>query len=126
MFHVGGDALEELDMEDLDMETLVQPSTMGTLGTGGGTDHDDGSIRARPTYKWEGLLSDPVHTGGIPQRRKFLAKLGTWMGVTPLWRAGLSQGLSLDVRLENGRYVITDDGSTVGGDSYLESHKQSY
>ncbi|KAF8922598.1 hypothetical protein CPB85DRAFT_1467779 [Mucidula mucida] len=122
MFHVGDDKYEELDMEDVDMETLVQPSTMGTLGTGGGTDHDDVSIRARPTYKWEGLLSDPVHSS---PRIKFLAKLGAWMGVTPLWRSGsLSQGLSVDVRLENGRYVLTDDDSTLGGNSYMESRKQ--
>jgi hypothetical protein len=61
-------------MEQIDFETVAGPST---LGTGSGTDHDDVSIRARPTYKyvlrltppllslitchrWEGLLNDPL------------------------------------------------------------------
>lgn len=123
MFHVGNDRYEDMDMEDVDLEPLVQPSTMGTLGTGGGTDHDETFIRPRPEYKWEGLLSDPVQTG-THRRGKFLAKLGAWMGLTPRWRiGGISPGLSVDVRLENGRYVLTDDGSTVGGDSYLDSNK---
>ncbi|KAK0464168.1 hypothetical protein IW261DRAFT_1524303 [Armillaria novae-zelandiae] len=111
LFHIGQDH-SELDMEDVDLDTLVQPST---LGTGGGTDHDNSSIRARPAYRWEGLLSDPVLKGSR-RRRNFLAKLGAWMGVTPLWRSGVpSPGLSLDVRIENGRYVLLDDGSSFGG-----------
>ncbi|KAK0506489.1 hypothetical protein EDD18DRAFT_1455799 [Armillaria luteobubalina] len=111
LFHIGQDH-SELDMEDVDLDTLVQPST---LGTGGGTDHDNSSIRARPAYRWEGLLSDPVLKGSRG-KRNFLAKLGAWMGVTPLWRSGVpSPGLSLDVRMENGRYVLLDDGSSFGG-----------
>lgn len=118
LFHIGQDH-SELDMEDVDLDTLVQPST---LGTGGGTDHDNSSIRARPAYRWEGLLSDPVLRGSR-RRRNFLAKLGAWMGVTPLWRSGVpSPGLSLDVRMENGRYVLLDDGSSFGG-SRVDSMK---
>ncbi|KAG7450562.1 uncharacterized protein BT62DRAFT_884109 [Guyanagaster necrorhizus] len=115
LFHIGQDH-SELDMEDVDLETLVQPST---LGTGGGTDHDNSSIRARPTYRWEGLLSDPVHRG-TRRRSHFLAKLGAWIGITPLWRSGVaSQGLSLDIQMENGRYVLLDHGSNFGG-SYVD------
>jgi hypothetical protein len=44
-----GDDVSEVDMEEIDVETLTGPST---LGTGGGTDHDDVSIRARPAYKY--------------------------------------------------------------------------
>lgn len=50
MFHLG-DHASELDMEDLDVETQAQSST---LGTGVGTDHDASSIRPRPAYRWEG------------------------------------------------------------------------
>ncbi|KAF8641214.1 hypothetical protein AX17_000848 [Amanita inopinata Kibby_2008] len=101
LFHVG-DGNRELDMEDVDLETLGRPSS---LGTGGGTDHDASGIHARPAYRWEGLLGDPVRHG--KRRRKLLTKLGAWFGITPLWRTGLpSNGLSLDVRLENGRYVV--------------------
>ncbi|KIY64816.1 hypothetical protein CYLTODRAFT_357890 [Cylindrobasidium torrendii FP15055 ss-10] len=122
MFHIGGDIDKELDMEDIDAETLVQPSTlMGTLGTGGGTDHDDANIRPRPEYKWEGLLSDPVQTGRLKRHKRFTAKLGAWLGVTPLWRTGtVSQGLALDVRMENGRYVLTDGGSSIASGSYMD------
>ncbi|PBK70305.1 hypothetical protein ARMSODRAFT_885031 [Armillaria solidipes] len=118
LFHIGQDH-SELDMEDVDLDTLVQPST---LGTGGGTDHDNSSIRARPAYRWEGLLSDPVLRGSR-RSRNFLAKLGAWMGVTPLWRSGVpSPGLSLDVQMENGRYVLLDDGSSFGG-SHVDGMK---
>ena len=35
------------------------------------------------------------------------AKMGVWFGITPLWRMGMpSEGISLDVRLEDGRYVL--------------------
>ncbi|KDR84944.1 hypothetical protein GALMADRAFT_1322109 [Galerina marginata CBS 339.88] len=112
LFHLGSDK-REMDMEDIDIITQGQPST---LGTGGGTDHDDSWIRARPTYRWEGLLSDPPHVAGHQLRRKWLTKLGAWMGVTPLWRSGTpSNGLSLDVRVENGRYVLlSDDQDSTG------------
>jgi len=107
MFHLGDDK-RELDMEDIDIPTQGQPST---LGTGGGTDHDDSWIKMRPAYRWEGLLSDPPHRGGHKGRRKFLGKLGVWFGLTPLWRTGsLSNGISLDVKVEDGRYVLLDHG----------------
>lgn len=124
--HLGSD-LSELDMEQIDIETLAGPSV---LGTGGGTDHDDASIRARPTYRyaetgqfieaalrylscrWEGLLNDPLRKDERWKRRWF-AKFGAWFGVTNLWRSGMpSRGISLDVRLENGRYVVMDPQDT--------------
>ncbi|THV07730.1 hypothetical protein K435DRAFT_772567 [Dendrothele bispora CBS 962.96] len=103
LFHIGENK-SELDMNGVDLEIQGQPST---LGTGGGTDHDDSSILARPEYRWEGILSDPMEPG--KHRPNFLAKLGAWFGVTPLWRAGVpSPGVAVDVRLDNGRYVLLD------------------
>ena len=105
IIHLGDDA-SELDMEEVDHLTQARPST---LGTGGGTDHDDASIRARPFYRWEGILDDKV-SKRERHRATLLAKIGVWFGVTPLWRTGIpSRGLALDVRLENGRYVIMRD-----------------
>ncbi|KAJ7038241.1 hypothetical protein C8F04DRAFT_998180 [Mycena alexandri] len=103
IFHLG-DHESELDMEGVDMETLARPST---LDTGVGTDADASSIRPRPAYRWEGLLQDPYRSG--KQHRRLLAKLGAWLGVTPLWRSGTpSHGISVDVRLEGGRYVVIE------------------
>jgi len=103
MFHLG-DHTSELEMEEVDLETQGQSST---LGTGVGTDHDAASIVPRPTYRWEGLLQDPYHSG--KQHRRFFAKFGAWLGVTPLWRSGTpSNGISLDVRLEGGRFVLLE------------------
>lgn len=110
MFHLGH-GRQEFDMEDIDILTQGNPST---LGTGGGTDHDVSWIRTRPEYRWEGLLTDPVRKKDWANR-KWFAKVGAWFGFTPLWRTGaVSSGLSVDVRLENGRYVLLDDASTVG------------
>jgi len=92
-------------MEQVDADAVAGPST---LGTGGGTDHDDSSIRARPAYRWEGLLADPLRNDKR-WRRRWFAKMGVWFGVTPLWRSSMpSAGLALDVRLENGRYVLLE------------------
>lgn len=92
-------------MDGVDLETQGPTSS---LGTGGGTDYDVSFTRMRPAYRWEGLLEDPIRTG--KRRRRWLAKFGAWFGITPVWRTGLSSnGLSLRVRLENGRYIITDD-----------------
>ena len=102
MFHIG-DGPTELGMDQVDAETQGQPST---LGTGGGTDHDVSWIPPRPAYRWEGLLQDPPGNGKKGKRTWF-AKFGAWLGLTPLWRSGLiSSGISLDLRLENGRYVV--------------------
>lgn len=99
-------------MEDIDLQTLARPST---LGTGGGTEYDDGSIRARPVYRWEGILDDPLMHRKA-HRRRFLSKLAVWFGISPLWRSGEpSQGLSLDVRLENGKYVLLETVTTANG-----------
>lgn len=99
-------------MEEIDLQTLPRPST---LGTGGGTEYDDGSIRARPAYRWEGILDDPLRKRKT-NRRRFLSKLAVWFGLSPLWRSGEpSQGLSLDVRLENGKYVLLGDTASTNG-----------
>ncbi|KAH9950392.1 hypothetical protein B0H21DRAFT_723250 [Amylocystis lapponica] len=105
IFHLG-EGRSELDMEEIDMQTLVQPST---LGTGGGTDYDDESIRARPYYRWEGILDDPVRKNKRTHR-SLLSKLAVWFGISPLWRSGApSTGLALDVRTEKGHYVLLDN-----------------
>ncbi|EKM61097.1 uncharacterized protein PHACADRAFT_82700 [Phanerochaete carnosa HHB-10118-sp] len=96
----------ELDMEEVDAKAQARTSS---LGTGGGTDHDDESIRARPVYRWEGILDDPLrkHKQRYPN---LFTKFGVWFGITPLWRAGIpSVGLALDVRLDNGQYVLLQD-----------------
>ena len=99
-----------MDMEDIDMITQGQPST---LGTGGGTDHDDSEIQLRPVYRWEGLLNDPPHKGRYIGSRSWRGKIGAWLGITPLWRTGTpSNGISLDVKLEDDRYVLLDSRHT--------------
>ncbi|KAI0068240.1 hypothetical protein BV25DRAFT_1867258 [Artomyces pyxidatus] len=112
IFHLGYNRSEQ-DMEDIDLETQGNPSS---LGTGGGTDHDDVSIRARPVFRWEGILKDPLVKAMGP-RRIFLAKMGAWFGVTPFWRDGSrSHGVALDVRLEGGKYVL------LGGPGTSRTH----
>jgi len=92
-------------MLHVDLETQVR---LSTTGVGGGTDYDEASIQARPMYKWEGLLEDPIRRVKSRKRRWF-AKMGAWFGITPLWNSGIhSRGLSVDVRLEDGRYVLID------------------
>ncbi len=92
-------------MEDIDAETQFPVST---LGTGGGTDHDDPAIRPRPIFRWEGILGDPL-VKKLPGR-KLLSKLGVWMGLTPFWRIGNgSLGVALDVHLEGDQYVLLED-----------------
>ncbi|KAJ6519781.1 hypothetical protein C8R45DRAFT_952705 [Mycena sanguinolenta] len=107
LFHLG-DHASELEMGEVDAEAKGQSSM---LGTGVGTDYA-ASIIPRPTYRWEGLLQDKYHPGKL--HRRFVTKLGAWLGLTPLWREGVpSHGLSLDVRLEGGRYVLIPPGSTA-------------
>jgi len=99
-------------MEHVDIETQVP---LSSLGTGGGTDHDDSAIRPRPVFRWEGILSDPL----VKKKpgRKLLSKLGVWLGLTPFWRTGNeSTGVALDVYLEGDQYVLSDnlDDSSQG------------
>ena len=92
-------------MEDVDIETQVP---LSTLGTGGGTDHDDSVIRPRPMFRWEGILSDPL--AKKRPGRNFLSKMGVWLGLTPFWRIGNgSLGVALDVQLDGEQYVLSDD-----------------
>lgn len=109
-------------MEEIDAQSRAKPST---LGTGGGTDHDDADIRARPLYRWEGILGDKLST---TKRRhaSIWSKFGVWFGITPLWRSGVpSPGLALDVRLDaaTGRYVLLQDDQTVSPYSSLSVSK---
>ncbi|THH34000.1 hypothetical protein EUX98_g138 [Antrodiella citrinella] len=107
-----GDDVDELDMEEIDAGSDGRPST---VGTGGGTDHNDSVIRARPLYRWEGILGDKLSTSKT-QHVSIWSKFGVWFGITPLWRTGVpSPGLALDVRLDaaTGRYVLLQDGHTV-------------
>lgn len=109
MFHVGEDD-REVEMDTVDDETRVdyRPSS---LGTGGGTDHDLVDIISRPNYRWEVLLNDPQGTFG-QTKMQFWSKFLTWMGLSPVWIRTLpSQAVSVDVRLENGRYVLLDHDS---------------
>ncbi|KAI9462355.1 hypothetical protein BJY52DRAFT_1116426 [Lactarius psammicola] len=108
IFHLGYNTLE-LNMEDIDIETQAPIST---LGTGGGTDHNDPAIRPRPIFRWEGILSDPLVKKA--PGRKLLSKLGVWMGLTPFWRSGSgSLGVALDVHLDGDQYVLIEN--THGG-----------
>ncbi|KAG6911998.1 hypothetical protein DXG01_000246 [Tephrocybe rancida] len=101
-FHVGQGSTER-DMMEVDLETRVGQAS--SIGTGAGTNHDDSWIQTRPQYRWEGILNDAPYAG--KRRRKWLSKLSAWMGLTPTWRSGMpSDGLSLDVKLENGRFVL--------------------
>jgi hypothetical protein len=109
MFHVGNDR-SELDMEDVDVRTQGK---LSTLGTGGGTDHDDGSIRARPEYRWEGLLNSPSHKSQQSLAR-FFSKMGVWMGMNPFWNSDNSSAwLALDVRLEKGKYILIEGSNDI-------------
>jgi hypothetical protein len=96
-----------VDLEDLEFASHTKSST---LGTGGGTDHDDVSIRARPMYRWEAIFEDPLRHGAKRYRR-WLPKLAVWFGLSPYWKSSmaLTSGVSLDVRLEDGRYVLLEN-----------------
>jgi hypothetical protein len=111
VLHLGAGGGAELDMAGVDAATLGQPST---LGTGGGTDHDDSSVRARPAYRWERILDDPFRGHGSAHA-PWTAKFAAWMGLSPHWEAGPgSSGVAVDVRLVDGRYELLDD---VGWDT---------
>lgn len=92
-------------MEAVDLETLVGPSSIG----GGGTSYADASIRARPNFRWEGILSEKVHKD-IRWENRIFAKLGSWFGLTPFWTRDASKGISVDVHLDEktGLYFVDD------------------
>jgi hypothetical protein len=111
VLHLGTGDGTELDMAGVDAATLGKPST---LGTGGGTDHDDSEVRARPAYRWERILDDPLRAHGS-RRAPWTAKLASWFGLSLHWETGPgSSGLSVDVRLLDGRYVLLDDHEWAG------------
>lgn len=97
-----------MDLEDLD---LLSHAKSSTLGTGGGTDHDDVSIRARPMYRWEAIFEDPLRRGIKGRYRRWLPKLAVWFGLSPFWKlsTALTSGISLDVRFEDGRYILLEN-----------------
>ncbi|KAH8120174.1 hypothetical protein DFH11DRAFT_1558766 [Phellopilus nigrolimitatus] len=104
IFHVGGGS-SEFALSAIDAAAHARSSS---LGTGGGTDHDDASIRARPNYRWEGILEDPFMSNKMKRFISlWIAKLAVWFGMTPLWQSGTaSSGLALDVKFDNGKYVL--------------------
>lgn len=60
-------------------------------------------------YKWEAIFDDPLAPTGKPHKR-WLPKLATWFGLDPFWEPNsrLSSGISLDVVLEDGNYVLLE------------------
>lgn len=100
-YHLG-EASFEIDLEGLDLTGHTRGST---LGTGGGTEYDDASIRARPMYRWEDIFDDPISQN---RKTRFLPKMMVWLGLSPYWHSGKARtaGISLDLRLEDGSYVM--------------------
>ena len=100
-----GDDGFEVDLEDLEFTSHTKSSS---LGTGGGTDHNDVLIRPRPLYRWEAIFEDPLRRR---RYRRCLPKLAVWFGLSPFWKLdmALTSGVSLGVRLEDGRYVLLDN-----------------
>jgi hypothetical protein len=116
MAHIG-DAPAEIDIADLNLGLAVHGRS-STLGTGGGTDHDDLSIRARPAYQWEDVYDEPIrHDGKELEERKVVGMFKVWFGITPLertqWR---TRGVAVDVVLKGAgstrKYIrLKDDTS---------------
>jgi hypothetical protein len=101
-----GDKSAEIDLAELDFKTTGNPST---LGTGGGTDHDDLEIRARPAFRWEGVYDDPMRSGHFTEKRRRFGNLGVWLGLTPVGqRKHWTNGVALDVKLDRGKYVLLE------------------
>lgn len=117
MLHYGGKPLE-LTMEEVDWQ-IHQRGT--TQGTGGGTDHDDSSIRPRHAFTWERIWDDPVSPGRW-KRSSWRGKLSVWLGLRPHWTTSTTNGLALDVRLENGKYVILPRDYGDGGGKKRKSY----
>lgn len=105
-YHLG-EASYEVELEDLDLDFPSGHARNSTLGTGGGTDHDDAEIRARPLYRWEDIFDDPISN---ERTRRWLPKMKVWLGLNPYWhsRKARTSGVSLDLRLEDGSYVMID------------------
>ncbi|KIM22943.1 hypothetical protein M408DRAFT_269120 [Serendipita vermifera MAFF 305830] len=116
LVHVGN-TTEEIDLEDLVLTTHVRSSSMGT---GGGTDLDDASIRIRPAYKWEDVFNDTMHDRGYKpvwqyfHWRRWKGMLAVWFGITPLNRRRMrTNGIALDVALDkSGRFTTIKHSST--------------
>jgi len=104
--HIGDKSLE-MDLERLDLGSDLRDTS--TLDDGGGTDHDDNSIRFRPAYRWEGIYDDPIRNGKLKRRRRWTGKFGVWFGVTPLSTTKMrTNGISLDVVIQGGKYVMVE------------------
>jgi hypothetical protein len=51
------------DLADVDLErNAASHPRDSSAGTGDGTDHDDTSIRERPTYTYEGVFTEPLRS----------------------------------------------------------------
>lgn len=101
MMHYGGKPLE-LTWDEVDWEVHQRGSTHGT---GGGTDHDDVSIRPRHAFTWESIWDDPVTSGRL-SNAGWKGKILVWLGLQPHWTTTTTPGLAVDVRLQDGKYVV--------------------
>jgi hypothetical protein len=82
------------------------------MGTGGGTDLDDASIRIRPAYRWEDVFNDTMHNKGYKEWqylhwRRWKGMFAVWFGITPLNRRRMrTNGIALDVVVDkSGRFT---------------------
>ncbi|KAG8929858.1 hypothetical protein FRC02_004984 [Tulasnella sp. 418] len=104
--HVG-DRSTELDLSEI---ALGSHSRSATMDTGGGTDHDDEQIRARPSYRWEGVYDDPLRKGKRKKRWRPWSKFGIWFGLVPTATTTIrTNGIAFDLKLSQGRYVVMED-----------------
>jgi len=109
--YVGGQSVMEVDLTDIDPEPATESrhNRGQSLDTGGGTDHDDESIRERPQFTYEGVFNEPLRppystdTGWRPW-----GNLSVWFGITPFGRTRYhSHGVAVDLKLDDthDRYV---------------------
>lgn len=70
-------------------------SRSSSQGTGGGTDHDDTSIRERPLYKYEEAF--------MKHRGKWQGKFAVWFGLTPFApiEERHAHNITFDLRLDS-------------------------
>jgi hypothetical protein len=85
------------------------------MGTGGGTDLDDASIRIRPAYKWEDVFNDAIQNKGYTEWqylhwRRWKSMFAVWFGITPLNRRRMrTNGIALDVMVDkSGRFTTIE------------------